>query len=157
MRVAALDPFSKGVYFVLVEGDAASFAVPFHEEWGMAEADDARLQDLAEIRKRVVEHLVRMKPDAVCVTPFEPFALTKGKPSMAAFRTAELRGVLAEAACASGCPTEFRANRDVNAGIGQRKAGQYSKDDAFWAHLGKRFLKKFRDTAIVALSKVREK
>lgn len=155
MKVLALRPAPDKVSVVLVEGDQSSFTVPFRAEWPVSDADDTRIGDLCEIRKRIIEHVTQMQPDAICVTPFEPFALTKGKPSMSTFRTAELRGVLLEASHSTGRPTEQRDKKLVNATIGQRKAAQYTDDDAFWGHLGTDFQKKYRDVTLVALSKIR--
>jgi hypothetical protein len=74
---------------------------------------------------------------------------------MGVVQTAELRGVLAEAARAAGATVEFPFRATVNANIGQRDSDAYVKDDTQWAHLGTDFLKKYRVAAVLALSRVR--
>jgi len=154
MKVVALLPSTNLVQVVLVEGDAAHFTVPFREEWKLA--DESRLDDYVEIRKRLVERLNQWKPDAACIVPLEAFALSKSRPTIAWFKTAELRGVLAEAARSAGVKTEYRSEANVTAALGSKAAG-YRADDAFWdKNVGADFLKKYRDVVLVAVSRIRQ-
>jgi Holliday junction resolvasome RuvABC endonuclease subunit len=153
MRVVGLRPSTNVVQVVLVDGDKASFTVPFREEWKLA--DDERLNDYVEIRKRLVERMRRWKPDAACIEQLEGLALTM-RPSMSWFKTAELRGVLAEATASEGIATEFRTDKNVTASIGT-KAAECRADNAFWdKNLGSDFLKKYRQAVLVALSRIWE-
>ncbi len=152
MKVVGIEPAPGYVRIVLVEGDATSFSVPNHEEWTLASAE--RCDDYVEIRQRLVERINKWSPEAVCIEPLEPMALRRGIKG-ASVQTAELRGVLAEAARAAGAKVEFPLKAAVNARIGARDADAYVKDDTEWAHLGTEFKKKFRTAAVVALSRVR--
>src|SRR5712671_5843239 len=100
MKVVGILPSTSLVQVVLVEGDKVTFTVPFREEWKLA--DDRRLDDYVEIRKRLVERMKQWKPDMACVVQLEGFALKKARPTMSWFKTAELRGVVAEATTSEG-------------------------------------------------------
>jgi hypothetical protein len=153
MKVVGLLPSTSVVQVVLVDGDKTSFTVPFREEWKLA--DDKRLDDYVEIRKRLVERMKQWKPDVACVVQLEGFALKKARPTMAWFKTAELRGVLAEASRSEGIATEFRSEANVTASLGAKKAADYRADDAFWdKNVGADFLKKYREVVLVAVSRI---
>ncbi|MGO8994558.1 MAG: hypothetical protein ACLQVI_14670 [Polyangiaceae bacterium] len=151
MRVAGLLPSTNLVQVVLVDGNRTAFTVPFREEWKLA--DDRRLDDYVEIRKRLVERMKQWKPDVACIVQLEGFALKKARPTMSWFKTAELRGVLAEAITSAGIATEFRTEGSVTASLGA-KAADYRANNAFWdTNLGADFLKKYRDVVLVAFSR----
>jgi hypothetical protein len=155
MKVVGLLPSPSLVQVALVEGDPTTFTVPFRDEWKLA--DEGRLDDYVEIRKRLVEHMSHWNPDAVCIVPLEGFALSKGRPTMPWFKTAELRGVLAEAARSAGVATEFRNEATVSASLGLKTAAEYRRDDVFWdRNVGTGFLKKYRDVVLVAVSRIRQ-
>ena len=155
MKVVGLLPSTNLVQVVLVDGDSASFTVPFREEWKLA--DESRLDDYVEIRKRVVERMNQWEPDIVCIVQLEGLALSKARPTMSWFKTAELRGVLAEASRSAGVETEFRTEAIVTASLGSKKAAEYRADDLFWnTNVGADFLKKYRQVVLVAFSRIRQ-
>jgi hypothetical protein len=154
MRVVGLLPSTNLVQVVLVDGDKTSFTVPFREEWKLA--DDRRLDDYVEIRKRLVERMRQWKPDVACIVQLEGLALKKARPTMSWFKTAELRGVLAEATASEGIATEFRTEANVTTSLGM-KAADCRADNGFWdKNLGSDFLKKYREVVLVALSRIRQ-
>jgi hypothetical protein len=154
MKVVGLNPSTTLVQVVLVEGDADNFSVPYREEWNLTSAE--RFEDYAQIRTRITERLTNWRADAVVVADLEPFALKRGKAQMSWFKTAELRGVLAEASHAAGTATEYRTQKSVGEDLGDRTAKEYQSDDTFWnKHLGDGFLKKYRQVVLLALSRIR--
>lgn len=54
-----------------------------------------------------------------------------GKPTLAHFESAELRGVLI-GALAAVCPTETITKANISRNFGDRKADEYIKDEDFW-------------------------
>lgn len=155
MRVAGITLSTKVMQIVLVDGDDVNFTVPFREEWVLSDDGQARLDDYVEIRKRLTERLSAWAPAAVCIEPLEPMALRGRNARVSMFKTAELRGVVAEASRALDLQTEFRSKSAKNEVGSVRNAEQYRKDDSFWKHLGNEFLKKYRDAALLALSRIR--
>lgn len=55
-----------------------------------------------------------------------------GKPTLAHFESAELRGVAISALCQGGAEVEIVAKAKVSKTFGERKADEYVKDDSFW-------------------------
>jgi hypothetical protein len=120
--------------------------------------EEQRLGDYGQMRLRIMEHLRAWEPDVVAIADLEPYALKMRRASLAMFRTAELRGVLAEASHSSGVETLLRTQKAIGEDLGTRSAGQYHADDAFWdTHVGSDFLKKYRDAVLLALSCIRRK
>jgi hypothetical protein len=113
MKVVGIIPRGAGVQIAFVVGTADGFEVRHHDEW-VVRQEEGRLDDYVQIRTRLIEHLRAWQPDYVCIAPLEPAALKfdpehpERRPTMAMFRTAELRGVVAEASTAFGAVTEFR-------------------------------------------------
>jgi hypothetical protein len=56
-----------------------------------------------------------------------------GKPTLAHFESAELRGVAISALCQGGANVEITAKATISRTFGERKADEYVKDDEFWA------------------------
>jgi hypothetical protein len=150
MKVVAIELSTTTVRIVLVEGDKTTFDVPYREEWSLA--SPKRCDDYVEIRKRAVDRIQKWKPDVVCIKPLEPMALRRASGGM--IQTAELRGVLTEAAAAAGFVVEFPYKASVNGHFGGGAKG-FARSDVEWVHLGADFLKKFRPAATLAVSRLR--
>jgi hypothetical protein len=157
MRVVGIIATTSNARVVMLEGDPTKFTVEYRDKWILTATN--RLDDYVEYRKRLQGYVTSWKPDAVCIEQLDGGALAPGspaRPTLAWFQTSELRGVLAEAARAAGALVEMRSKPTTRATVGSRTVGEYRKDDAFWAPLGKGFLKEFRDPALLALSKMKE-
>lgn len=152
MKVVAIELSTNVVRVVLVDGDASSFDVPFREEWLLSSAN--RCDDYVQIRKRLADRVKRWTPDVVCVEPVEPIALRKASGGM--MQTAELRGIVAEAAASEGASVEFPYKATIKTHLGGRDAATFAKDEAEWQHLGADFLKKYRAAATIAVSHLRK-
>jgi hypothetical protein len=164
MRGIGAIPSTSAVLLVAVEGDGESITVPYKDEWKLSGDDRSRWY--AEVRARLIERIRTSKADFVCIEDLEPMALKNGKPTLAWFRTAELRGVLAEASHTATVPVELRTSGAVTramspasprgSGIKRRPAAEFLKDEAFWLKLlGDGFPKKYREGALLVLSKMR--
>lgn len=55
-----------------------------------------------------------------------------GKPTLAHFQSAELRGVAISALCHGGADVDIVAKATVSKTFGERKADEYVKDNSFW-------------------------
>jgi hypothetical protein len=55
-----------------------------------------------------------------------------GKPKLAHFESAELRGVAISALCEGGAKVEVTAKATISRTFGERKADEYVSDDTFW-------------------------
>lgn len=151
MKVVGIELSTAVMRMVLVDGDKNAFAVPFRDEWELTSAN--RCDDYVQIRIRVVERIKRWEPDVVCIEPLESMALRNANGAM--IQTAELRGILAEAARSTGAVIEFPIKAVVNSHLGTHDAKGFARDDTQWSHLGKDFLKKFRPAATIAVSRIR--
>lgn len=127
----------------------------------IAAGDAPRPTGLTTIRTRVHGLVATQAPDLVVVKPLEPEALkpaNKRNVNASWFQTAEVRGVVLEAACAAEAPTVLRDGAAVSRTIGERKGKEYVADDAFWSNEvnGALSNKKFRAVVLMAISALRE-
>jgi hypothetical protein len=156
VKAVGIEAKGAALLIVGIEKDGDNVQVFFSDEW-KASSDGDRAEKYVELRKRLVERLKGWNPDAVCVAPIEAKAISNGYPSVSWFKAAELRGVAAEAARSVCKDTTFRGKAQVSKRVGSRKRDAYLKDDNFWQELlGKKLAKKYRSTALLALSKLRE-
>lgn len=153
VKVVGIVPSPSAVFLAVLESTSAGLVCLFQDEWNLSEPD--RLGDYVALRKRLVERLVQMHPDVVCITAFEPFSLMKGKPQASWFKTAEVRGFLAEAARSVVPATELRSKMTIKTSMG-KSVEDCRKDDALWARLASDLPKKYRDAALLALSRIDE-
>ncbi|MFC1654180.1 hypothetical protein ACFL2F_00095 [Myxococcota bacterium] len=155
MRVLAISVKAATLQLVRAEGEDKKFTIPYKDEWSISGSN--RLEDYVEVRKRLRERIETSMPDVICIAQLEAMALSMGRPTMAWFLAAELRGIVAEAACSTGVATEYRRKGAVSKSMGKRKAKEYAGDNDFWVSaLGSKFPKKYRDTALLAVSRIRE-
>lgn len=155
MKVVGLDPSPKSVNVVFLEKTADGVICQFHEAWDIPKGD--RLAGYVKLRKRIVEKLTGWDPKSVCITAFEPIALKKGRPKASWFKTAEMRGVVAEAARSLGDGVELRQRATVKKRMDKRKVADLLVDEEFWATaLTAAIPKKYREAALLALSRIRQ-
>jgi len=164
MKVIGLIPQTSSVLIAALESDRSSVALRYRDEWRLAGTDRPRWY--GELRDRLIERIRSVGPDWVCVSPLEPMALRAGRARVSWFQTAEVRGVLAEAACAAGIRVEFRTQGAVTrsmspappkgSGEKRKSAAAFVSDDEFWSStIGDDFPKKYREAALLAISRMR--
>jgi hypothetical protein len=154
MKVVGIVPSPSSVIVTRLDSDQDGIVCAFHDEWKMTASD--RLSDYVTLRARLVEKLQQWQPDAVCITALEPFALKMGKAQASWFKTAEIRGVVAEAARSVMQGTYLRPKVAVGKGMGGRRVDECIADDALWqGALNKEIPKKYRESALLALSWIR--
>lgn len=144
---------------VLVDSDGIVMTVPFKDEWKMS--GPKREAWYAELRKRLIEHLQSIQPQMVAIAAVEPMALRRGV-SLSWFDTAEIRGVLAEAAHSAGIAVEIRSSAAITRALNPpRKKGSppskpssdFLEDDAFWTEtIEGQLPKKYRKAALLAFT-----
>jgi hypothetical protein len=155
MKVVGIDPSPRSVSIAFLEALPAGVACQFHETWDIAPGD--RLGSYVTIRKRLVEKLQLWAPQNVCVTAFEPITIKLGRPKTTWFKTAEVRGVVAEAARSLGKGVELRPRNTVKRCMDKGKVADLLVDDAFWATaLTSQIPKTYRQAALLALSRIRQ-
>ena len=153
MKVVGIVPSPSAIFVAFLDSTKTTIACPFHDEWNLSSAD--RPNDYVALRARLVEKLEQWRPDAVCITAFEPFALTKGRAQASWFKTAEVRGVVVEAARSVVPDTEVRSKRTIKTSMGGQSVETCVKDDAFWQRrLATSLPKKYRESALLALSRI---
>lgn len=80
----------------------------------------------------------------------------KGRPTLAHFEAAELRGAVI-AALASVCPTETLTKANISRNFGDRKVDEYVDDDSFWTdHFDGNLRAGSREAAFGVLAKCRK-
>ena len=155
MKVVGIVPSPSAVLIAYLESTAGPTSCHFHDEWNLSGSD--RLNDYVALRTRLVERLQQWRPDTVCITAFEPFALTKGRAQASWFKTAEVRGVVAEAARSVVSHTELRSKKTIKTSMHGKSVDECVKDDALWiARLAFTIPKKYREGALLALSRIDE-
>jgi hypothetical protein len=161
MIVLVLAPQPKAVTILAADGDRSSIIIPFTDEWKMSGTDRPRWY--GELRARLIERARSLAPQVLCIQQLEPMALKRGRPRISWFHTAEVRGVVAEAAHEVRTQVEFVTQGDVTramsptpareSGKKRRPAADFMKDDSFWATVLRSELpKKYREAALLALS-----
>ncbi|HUQ02644.1 MAG TPA: hypothetical protein VM261_09125, partial [Kofleriaceae bacterium] len=118
MKVIACVASPRGVRFVMMSGDGGD-AKPVVLQHGTIEfgASDPRVDGLVQLRSRVKTLIENTAPDEVLVKPFEPQSLSpklRRNITAAWFDTAEVRGIVAEAARATSTTTSFRLGATVS-------------------------------------------
>lgn len=159
MQALGIVPSTSSVIVVAVDGDLGGITVPYKDEWKMS--GPKREAWYAELRKRLIEKVQCNQPDVVVITSVEPMALRQGV-SMSWFETAEVRGVLAEAAHAAGVAVDIRGLAAVTRALNppktkgsppSRPASEFIDDDAFWTKIvNEQLPKKYRKAALFAVS-----
>lgn len=154
MKVVGIVPSPSAILIAFLDSTGTAIVCPFCDEWSLSAAD--RLDDYVALRARLVEKLEQWKPDTVCITAFEPFALTKGRAQASWFKTAEVRGVVAEAARSIVAATELRSKRTIKTSMEGKNVDACVKDDTLWQRLTGSLPKKYRESALLALSRIDE-
>lgn len=163
MRVVGVVPSTTAVTIVAVDSDGAQLTVGFKVEWKMAGA--SRAAWYAEVRTRFTEYMRSSPPACVSIAPVESMNLRYAQASW--FETAELRGVIAEAAHSAGIAVEMRSKADITRALNPPRqkggpravpAADFEKDEAFWERVVAADLeKKYRQAALLAFSRCLEK
>ena len=155
MKVVGIDPSPRSVNIAFLEKTPDGVVCHFHDAWDIAAGD--RLGAYVTVRKRLIENLQVWQPDSVCITAFEPMSLLKGKPGATWFKTAEVRGVIAEAARSLKKNVELRMRNTVKKSMDQGAVKDLLGNDAFWATaLTASIPKKYREPALLALSRIQQ-
>jgi hypothetical protein len=160
MKVIACVASPRGVRYVLMSGDRGDAKpVVLQHDTIQFGASEPRVDGLVQLRSRVKTLIENTSPDEVLVKPFEPQSLQprlRRNITAAWFETAEVRGVVAEAARATATATSFRAGATVSRTVGARKKDEYVADDSYWEEEVDGALPKgFREVAIIAISRLR--
>jgi len=152
MKVVGIVPSPSSVSIVLIDNGSGKPEAKYKDEWDVGED---RLAGYGMIRSRLIEKLSQWMPDAVVITAFEPFSLRAGRANSSWFQTAEVRGMLSEAARSVVPDTEQVQKAAITRTIGKSKAEKYRTDDGFWnAQFGPGFPKKYRDAALLVFTRI---
>jgi hypothetical protein len=157
MTVLALEPHSDHVLVVMVQLDGADPTIRLYDTYDLGSA--GRPAGLAAIRTRIHELVSSKRPELVVVKDSEALTpATKKYVAASWFRTAEVRGVVLEAAHTAGARTEARGAAAVSRTIGARRGKEYVADDRYWAEQVRGTLtnKKYRPAALMAISALKQ-
>jgi hypothetical protein len=164
MRGIGLVAHTSSVEVVVVEATGEAVTVPYRDEWKVGE--DERPRWYAELRTRLTERLRTPLADFACIEDLEPMALKKGTPVKSWFKTAEVRGVLAETVFSMGVEVEYWSSGDVTralspappkgSGIKRPSAASFVANDSFWDELVKDPLpKKYREATLMVYARLK--
>jgi hypothetical protein len=156
VKVLGLEPHPDEVLVALVGGDASANPTIIYYD-SFATGEGSRAAGLSAIRTRVHGLITAEKPELVFVKPLEPEAVkpaNRRNINLSWFQTAEVRGVVLEAAHSVGAVTELRGAASVSQTIGSRSGKEYVADNDYWTSSvnGSLKNKRYRPVILMAIS-----
>lgn len=152
-KVLGIAPSPNVILVVLVSNKGDSYVVSMKDAWNLDNYPD-RGEAYKNIRTRFCDMISTHQPDRICVKSLERSAIRNAGVSW--FSTAEIRGVLQEAAASCGVTYESRGRAEVGKIFGGKKVTTCLTDDTFWNDLHVDVPKKFREPCLLAIASLRE-
>lgn len=145
-------PSPSAILVVVVHRVEDMYAVTFKDEWKL-ENYACRGDAYRNTRTRLCDLIGDQSPERICLKALEPVAVRNAANSW--FLTAEIRGVIQEAAASCGVEVESRQRTAIGRMLGGKKVTECLGNDSFWRELRMDVPKKFREACILSVASLR--